>query len=189
MLRSLMRAMTTLRVLRLRQNVKAFGRDRRGTAAIEFAFFVGFLSVATLNVAEVSIYIYQRMQVENAAQMGAQAVWKTCNTSSLLPATTKCAGLTTALNNSVRSTALGARVQSASPTEAYYCVTAQNALQYMSSVDSKPVDCSAAGNSAAQPADYITIQTTFNYAPMFAGITVGTLFPTTIQQTTTMRLQ
>ena len=188
MFQSLVRAMTTLRVPRLRKHAKAFGQDRRGTAAIEFAFFVSFLSVATLNVAEISVYIYQRMQVENAAQMGAQAVWKTCNTSSLLPATTNCSGMTTALTNSVQSTALGARVQSSSPTEGYYCVTAQNALQYMSSVDSKPADCSAVG-STAQPADYITIQTSFNYTPMFAGLTIGGMFPTTIQQTTTMRLQ
>jgi len=189
MFRSLARAMKTLRGRRLCENVKALGQDRRGTAAIEFAFFAGFLSVATLNAAEVSVYIFQRMQVENAAQMAVQAVWKTCNTSSLLPATTNCSGLSTALTNSVQSTALGARVQLGSQSEGYYCVTDHNALQYMSSVDSKPADCSAAGNAAAQPADYITIQTTFNYTPMFSGMTVGGMFPTTIQRTTTMRLQ
>jgi len=181
--------MAIIRARRLRESVKAFGQDRRGTAAIEFAFFAGFLSVATLNVAEVSVYVFQRMQVENAAQMAVQAAWKTCNTSLLLPATTNCSGLTTALTNSVRSTALGARVQLASQSEAYYCVTDKNALQYMSTVDNKPADCSAAGNAAAQPADYITIQATFNYTPMFSGMTVGGLFPTTIQRTTTMRLQ
>src|SRR5690349_20844698 len=164
MFESLARARAILPVRRLRRRLKAFGQDRRGTAAIEFAFFVGFLSVATLNVAEISVYIFQRMQVDNAAQMGAQAVWKTCNSSSLLPATTNCSGLNAALTSSVQSTALGSRVQlqSGSPAEGYYCVTAQNVLQYMSSVDSKPANCSAAGNAAAQPADYITIQTTFN---------------------------
>lgn len=190
MLQALARAMTSPPVRRLQEKLQALGEDRRGTAALEFAFFASFLSLATLNVAEISVYIFQRMQVDNAAQMAAQAAWKTCDTSQL-PATTNCPGLTTALTNSVQSTPLGSSVQltAGSPSEGYYCVTAQNTLQYMSSVDNKPADCSAAGNAAAQPADYITIQATFNYTPMFHGLTVGGLFGSTIQQTTIMRLQ
>ena len=189
MFQSLPRAKMIRSVRRLRQKLKAFGQDRRGTAAIEFAFFASFLSVATLNVAEVSVYIFQRMQVDNAAQMAAQAAWKTCDTSHL-PATTNCPGLNTALTNSVQSTPLGTRVwlQSGSPSEGYYCVNASNALQRMSDVDSKPSNCSAAGNAAVQPADYIQIQATFTYVPMFSGLTVGGLFPSTIQRTTLMRL-
>src|SRR5689334_20211076 len=120
MFESLARARAILPVRRLRRRLKAFGQDRRGTAAIEFAFFAGFLSVATLNVAEISVYIFQRMQVENATQMAAQAAWKTCDTSHL-PATTNCPGLNTALTNSVQSTPLGARVrfQAGSPSEGY----------------------------------------------------------------------
>jgi len=189
MFQSYARATMKLLARRLRQNLRTFGRDRRGTAAIEFAFFASVLSIATLNVAEISVYIFQRMQVENATQMAAQAAWKTCDTSHL-PATTNCSGLTAALTNSVRSTSLGARVQlqAGSPSEGYYCVTSENALQYMAGVDSKPADCSAVGNAGVQPADYITIQTTFTYTPMFSGLTVGGLFSTIIQKTTLMRL-
>jgi Flp pilus assembly protein TadG len=190
MFQSLARARFILRLRRLRKSLEAFGRDRRGTAAIEFAFFASFLSVATLNVAEISVYIFQRMQVENATQMAVQAAWKTCDTSHL-PATTNCPGLNTAVSNSVQSTPLGSRVrlQSGSPSEGYYCVNAANVLQYMGSINDKPVDCSAAGNAGAAPADYIQIQTTFDYAPMFSGLTVGGLFSSTIQRTTVMRLQ
>ena len=190
MFESLAHASTILRLRRFCEKLNALGQDRRGTAAIEFAFFASFLSVATLNVADISVYIFQRMQVENATQMAAQAAWKTCDTSHL-PATTNCSGLTTAVNNSVQSTPLGSRVQlqSGSPSEGYYCVNASNELQYMSSVGQMPTDCSAAGNAAAKPADYITIQTTFDYTPMFRGLTVGGLFPATIQRTTLMRLQ
>jgi Flp pilus assembly protein TadG len=176
-------------VRRLREKLKALRQDQRGTAAIEFAFFASFLSIATLNVAEVSVYIFQRMQVENATQMAAQAAWKLCDTSQL-PATTNCPGLNTAVTNSVKSTPLGARVrlQASSPAEGFYCINASNVLQYMSSVDSKPADCSAAGNAGVPPADYIQIQTTFTYVPMFPGLTVGGLFSSTIQRTTLMRL-
>jgi Flp pilus assembly protein TadG len=188
MFQSLARARAIRLAQRLRESLEALGRDRRGTAAIEFAFFSSFLAVATLNVAEVSVYIFQRMQVENATQMAGQAAWKTCDTNHL-PATTNCPGLTSAVTSSIQSTTLGSRVQvqSGYPAEGYYCVTASNVLQYMSSVDSKPADCSAVG-SAATPADYITIRTTFDYAPMFSGLTIGGLFSRTIQRTTVMRL-
>src|SRR5579864_3990207 len=52
-------------------------RDRRGVAAIEFAIVAGFISVGALNTADVVMYARDRMEVENATEMGAQAAWKT----------------------------------------------------------------------------------------------------------------
>ena len=130
--------------------------DRRGVAAIEFAIFAGLLSFATLNVAEVSIYIYQRMEVENATEMAAQAAWKNCDLTKL-PATTNCPALTNTVQSAVQSTSLGTRValQSGSPSEGYYCINSANALEYVSDVTSKPADCSAASMPNLQPVDYI----------------------------------
>ncbi len=163
--------------------------DQRGVAAIEFGFFSIFLSLALVNVADVSIYIYQRMQAENATQVAAQAAWKACDLSHL-PATTNCAGLATAIQNGLGSTSLGTRVSliSGSPAEGYYCVNASNALQYVSDVSSKPADCTAAGMPSLQPADYIQVQTTFPYAPLFPGLSVTGTFATPINRTAIMRL-
>jgi Flp pilus assembly protein TadG len=178
----------------LRRAIKsaaALGPDRRGVVAIEFAIFAGFLCFAILNVIDVSIYIYQRMQVENATEMAAQAVWKTCDPSSgYLPATTSCPGLATALTSAVRSTSLGSRVslRSGSPTEAYYCVNSSGSLQYVSSISNMPADCSATGMANLQPGDYIRIDTTFSYKSMFPGVTVAGSFATPITKTAWMRL-
>jgi Flp pilus assembly protein TadG len=163
--------------------------DQRGVAAIEFGFFSIFLSLAMVNVADVSIYIYQRMQAENATQVAAQAAWKACDLSQL-PATTNCAGLATAIQNALGSTSLGTRVSliSGSPAEGYYCVNASNALQYVSDVSSKPADCTAAGMPSLQPGDYIQVQTTFPYAPLFPGLSVTGTFATPINRTAIMRL-
>ena len=163
--------------------------DRRGVAAIEFAIFAGLMSFATLNVAEISIYIHQRMEVENATEMAAQAAWKNCDLT-MLPATTNCPALSNAVQNAMQSTSLGSRVtlQSGSPSEGYYCVNSSNALEYVSDVTSKPADCSDAGTPSLQPADYIKIQTTFAYKPLFRGITVGDTFATPITKTAWMRL-
>jgi len=158
-------------------------------AAVEFGFFAIILSLALANVTDVSIYIYQRMQVENATEMAAQAAWKTCDPSQL-PATVNCAGLATALANAVQSTSLGTRVSlmAGSPSEGYYCVNTLNALQYVSDVTSKPADCTAAGMPSLQPGDYIQVQTTFTYVPLFPGVSVASTLATPINRTAFMRL-
>jgi Flp pilus assembly protein TadG len=168
---------------------KAIWADQGGVAAIEFGLFSIFLSLALVNVADVSIYIYQRMQVENATQVGAQAAWKACDLQHL-PATVNCPGLTTAVQNAVKSTSLGTSVAlvSGSPSEGYYCVNSANALQYVSDVTAKPADCTAAGMPSLQPGDYIQVQTTFPYAPLFPGLSVTGTFATPINRTAMMRL-
>jgi Flp pilus assembly protein TadG len=175
--------------MRSAKHIAGLRADRRGVAAIEFAVFAGFISVGMLNVTDIAVYVYQRMQVEYATQAGAQAAWHTC-TLNQLPATTNCSGLDTAVQNAVQSTSLGTRVtlQSGSPSEGYYCVNSSNALQYVSDVSSKPTDCSSVGSPGLQPGDYIKISTTFAYAPMFAGITVAGAFTTPIIRTALMRL-
>jgi Flp pilus assembly protein TadG len=146
--------------------ITAFSTDQRGVAAIEFGFFAIFLSLALVNVTDVSIYIYQRMQAENATEIAAQAAWKACDLSQL-PATTNCAVLAaTNIQSALESTSLRTRVSliSGSPSDGYYCVNSANALQYVSDVSSKPADCTAAGTPSLQPGHYIQVQTTFPYS-------------------------
>jgi Flp pilus assembly protein TadG len=171
------------------ERVAAIWSDQRGTSAIEFVFFAGFLSYCVINLTDISISIYDRMELENATQMGAQAAWKTCDPSHL-PATTNCSGLTAAITGAVHSTSLGTQVslQAGSPSEGYYCINSSNALQYVSAVSSKPADCSAAGTPNLRPADYIKITTKYSYAPLFPGMTVASLFVTPITKIALMRL-
>jgi len=193
MFRMLAKEKNLLDIMRkVTKKVAAIKSDLRGVSAIEFSLFAGLLSFGLLNTADVSIYVYKRMELENATQMGAQAAWKACDpTKGHLPATVNCSGLTTAITSAVHSTSLGTRVslQSGSPAEGYYCVNSSGALQYVSAVTSpKPTDCSAAGMSNLKPADYIQIQTTFAYAPLFPGVTVASAFATPITKTALMRL-
>lgn len=167
---------------------RAAWADQRGVAAIEFGFFAILLSAALANVTDVSIYIYQRMQVENATEVAVQAALKTCSTK--LPATTNCPGLLAAMQTALQSTSLGTAVslQPNSPTEGYYCVNSSNALQYISDVSSRPADCTAAGMPGLQPGDYILINTTFPYQSLFPRLSVASAFPTPINRTAMMRL-
>lgn len=152
-----------------------FRRDVRGTAAIDFAAGSMLLVVGVLNAVDMGLYEYERMEVENAAQVGAQVAWKTCyDTSAMLPATQNCSGLNAAITSAIQSTSLGSAVSLASnfPKEGYYCVGTSGALQSVGSLSSKPTDCSAAGNSSLSPGDYLQVGVTYAYAPLFPGVTV-----------------
>jgi Flp pilus assembly protein TadG len=172
--------------------ITALRSDQRGASALEFAIFAGILCFGILNTADISIYIYKRMQVENATEMAVQAAWKACDPSKgQLPATTSCPGLNVAITGAVQSTSLGNQVsfQAGSPSEAYYCLNSSGALQNVGAVASTPpADCSVTGLPGQQPADYIQITTTFSYAPLFPGVTVASAFTTPIVKTGTMRL-
>lgn len=175
---------------RLRRARHLFGGDTRGVAAIEFALVATLLVVGLLNAVDFGYYMYQRMEVENAAQVGAQAVWKNCNQSSMLPATQNCQGLNGAVTAAIQTTSLGDSVQLASgyPTEGYYCVNDSNQLQSVGSLSSQPANCSAAGSSSTSPGDYIQVQVTYKYAPLF-GITVMSAWGiSSISMTSWMRL-
>ena len=151
-------AKTLLGIVRaLARQIEAIKSDQRGVSAIEFSLFAGMLSVGLLNTVDISLYVYKRMEVENATQMGAQAAWKTCDTNKL-PATVNCPGLTSAISSAVHSTSLGTKIslQSGSPEEKYYCLNSSGALESVGNVSSsKPSDCSSVGMASLQPTDYI----------------------------------
>lgn len=173
---------------RLRRKLRDLRRDSRGVAAIEFALIASTLSLGVLNVVDIGVFAYKKMQVENAAQAGAQAAWKACDMSHI-PATTNCSGLSGAVSTGVQGTSLGTHVTVASgyPAEGYYCVSSAGVLTRVSDVSTKPADCSSVGGTAS-PADYLTVQVSYSYAPIFPGITVANVFPTTLTKTTFMRM-
>jgi Flp pilus assembly protein TadG len=167
-------------------------KDERGASALEFALFVGILAFGLLNTADISIYVYKRMQVENATEMAAQAAWKACDPSKgYLPATLSCPNLINTITQAAQSTALGEQVTIAtgSPQEGFYCLNDAGALQLVANATlNPPADCSSTGLVGQQPGDYIQITTSFSYAPMFPGVTVAGVFATPIMKTSMMRL-
>ena len=165
--------------------------DKRGLAAIEFALIGGTLIFGLFNMIDFGRYLYAKMEVQNAAQMGVQEVWFACNTPNL-PATTACANESTSLTLGVQSTSLGTAVTVASgyPTEGWYCVNSSGALVSVAAITaSKPADCSSVGVATNQPADYFVVQTTYTYAPLFTAFSVANVLPTPITATNYMRMQ
>lgn len=165
-------------------------KDCRGVAGVEFALIGGFLCLAIVNVADIGVYLYKRMNVENAALVGTMSALKACDATQL-PATVNCPGLTAAVTTAIQSTSLGAAVtlSGGSIGEAYYCVNSSNSLQYMTDVSHKaPSSCASAGMPALRPADYVQVTVTFSYAPIFKGLSVASLFTTPITKTAMVRM-
>lgn len=159
------------------KKLRLFGAAARGVAGIELALTAPLLALGLLNAVDVGFYAYRRMEVENAAEVGAQEAWNFCHDANgsmaFLPATQNCPGLNTAITTAIQSTTLQNKVTLASgtgainpnPGEGYYCVNGSNALVLQGSVSSPPTNCSI----GVAPGDYIQVQVTYPYKPLFPG--------------------
>jgi len=175
-------------VRRRARHIRRFGADQRGVAAVETALITGVFAVALFNAIEVGRYAYILMEAEQATQAGAEAALMTCD-SQHVPATTGCPGLNTAVTAAIHGTSLGSNVAlNGAITEGYYCLNASNVLVLASDTSSRPADCSAFGNGALSPVLYLQVHTTYTYAPIFTGLTIGQNFPTSVQKTAWMRM-
>ena len=169
--------------------MQSIDRDDRGVVSVEFALAAVVMMTAMLNAADVGGYVYQAMQVENAAQMAVQTALQTC-TSAQVPATTLCNGLTNRVIASAGSTSLGnlVTVDGGQPTEAYYCANDAGRLIQVGTVPDKPTTCAAVGKSSVVPGDYDTVSVSYTFKPLMPGASVAALLTTPIRRSAIMRI-
>ena len=169
--------------------IKALARDSRGVASVEFALVAVFLMTAILNAADVGSYVYQAMEVENAAQMAAQTALQGC-TVAQVPVTTNCPDFASKLATAIAATSLGTGVtlKSGSPAEAYYCVNGSNTLVLVGALGARPANCSAVGAATVAPGDYVIVTVTYSYVPIMTGASVVAFLQTPIVRSATMRV-
>ncbi|MFN3515225.1 MAG: TadE/TadG family type IV pilus assembly protein [Phenylobacterium sp.] len=168
--------------------------DEGGAAAAELAIWVGVLIVPLLSAADFGYYVFQQMQLDNAAQVAAQAGWKACDSPEKWPATApeRCVELEEVVLAAAQSTSLGQAVTLSLPIEeAYYCPDeAGDLIEVGRPPDPKPADCSAAPTSPAEtPGDYIQVTLSYAYSPIFRGLSLAELLPSPITRTAWMRLE
>jgi len=165
-------------------------QDRRGAATVEFALIFGVLVVVMLNGIEIARWYNSKMELDNASEMAVQAVTKSCD-STHLPATTACPTFNSVISTALASTTLGSLVVqgSGSPADSYYCLNASGALVFLSSVATPQTSCAAAGNASLMPSEYVTIQASYSYVPIFAAVTIGRLLPSSLKSFAMVRLK
>src|SRR5581483_8750661 len=90
---------------RLRPACRAYITNAAGAAAAEFALILTLLTIPLLNVFDIGVYVYDRMQLDNAAQVAVQTAWAQCAPSGDVPATVNnnCAGLAAAMTTALRT--------------------------------------------------------------------------------------
>jgi Flp pilus assembly protein TadG len=163
-------------------------RNQSGATAIEFALIAGILVYLLLNGIDMGRYIYLRGQVENATQAGAHAVWEKCDPMKL-PLIAKCYTDQTAAKTAVASVISnmvpGITGSQLVITEGYYCPDAAGALHSVTNVSSLPTQCL----SGVVPGDYVQVQLTYPFTPLFGNVTVARTFGASISMTSYMRLQ
>jgi Flp pilus assembly protein TadG len=146
-----------------------------GNVIIEFALVAPILVVLIMNILDFSSLIWDKMEVDFSAQMGAQAAYKTCSTGTL-PAknSSNCPNLNAQVTTAIQSTSLGTGVALAtgSPSEIYYCVSGTTLQSVATYPSASPADCTAYG-SASVPGDYIEVDVTYSYSPTFAGLSLA----------------
>lgn len=169
--------------------LRSFLTNTRATAGVEMALILPIISVLFLNVADATMYIYSKMQVDLAAQEAAGIARAMCDTESELPATLNCAGLTAAMTAAAQATSLGTDVSLGTPDNAWYCANATSDLLEVATIDlPRPADCSATlGGSTALPGEYISVTATYTFTPIFSS--VSAVPSGDIQRTAWIRLQ
>jgi Flp pilus assembly protein TadG len=187
--------------------LRSFAADRRGSAAAEFAVWMAFLAVPILNVVDVGFYVFQTMQVREAAQSAAQTLSTACGQTGNTPAATNCATaevtagttLTSAMTTAAQSTTLGSHVTvntgSSDSYENYFCTNTSGGLTAATTQwaliggtpASKPSSCSSTVTSNTQvPGDYAVVSVSYSFRPLFQGLSI--LSNRTITQSAWMRI-
>lgn len=130
---------------KVRSALKLFARERRGVAAIEFSFVLPAMIVMVVCASDLGLGIYRNMQVQSAAQAGAQyAMWNTYSS--------------TAISNAVTNATSYSGI-SASPAPAQYCGCAD-------STGLVTVTCGSSCATGRVYGKYVSVSSRATYTPI-----------------------
>lgn len=161
----------------LRSTILGYARDCSGAAAVEFALWLSVITLPLLNAVDLGIFAYQRMQVEQAAQMAVQEVYNSCSQDYTAPYLTNCGTsgsvLTAAATSGAQSTTLGTDVSVTAKTEGDYCVVS-GALT--------TTGCSGSTGH------YVLVTVQYTYKPLFRGASIVSVLNTTMTRVHYIRM-
>lgn len=172
--------------------MRRFIFDTRAAAAAEMALVLPALAFIFLNVADLGMYIFTKMQVDLAANEAVGAARVLCDTSAKLPAKQNCGStLDSTMLAAAQTTSLGTNLTLGASTEAFYCSTSSSALTQVAAYNgTPPTTCSGTiAGSTAKPGDYISVTASYTFSPLFPGASVAATLPGTISRTAWLRLQ
>lgn len=152
---------------------RRWGRNRSGAAAVEFGLIMPLLAGILLPMADLGMGAYDKMRVQNAAAAGAQYALEHGFTSS---------AITTAAQE---ATSLGSNVTlSSDPAEVCYCINSGVlGPPHGDSTPPAPPCVASSCTDGSTPGTYVTVNTSYSYAPMVAFSVPGLSIPSSITLT------
>jgi TadE-like protein len=151
--------------------------DASGAAAVEIAMTIGLLLIPLMGAFDIGLYVFQRMQVEGAAQMAVQSAFNTCGQGLYAPPLiTSCPGLSAAVNNGAHSTSLGSNVSVTSTTEGDYCIDGTTGQ----------LTTTGCGGTTGH---YLKVAVSYSFSPLFRAVPIANLLGATIVRSHYMRMQ
>jgi Flp pilus assembly protein TadG len=182
--------------------LRLFAINTEGSAAAEFALVLPLLAYLFLNVADFSLYVWSKMQVDLAAQEAVGAARALCDKSTAaqgLPALSNCTAVATKMNAAAQTTSLATSVTvlATDIKEGWYCANSTGTLTRvdadpMPATPPNPTCTGTIAGSTATPGDYISAKATHTFSSMFPGASIVSLVPALnapITSTAWMRLQ
>jgi Flp pilus assembly protein TadG len=169
------------------KSLDTYLRRDDGAVAAEFAMFLILLVPLLVNIIDIGAYVFQRMQVDNAAQAASQAAWANCTSRPIGTQTLDdhCPNLAPAVTGAIASTTLGEAVTLSNTiaTDAQtYCPDPAN----QDLVASTAATCDATGSP---PGYYVKVTVSYPFQPIFAGATIASAFTTPLTATTWTRIE
>jgi Flp pilus assembly protein TadG len=181
--------------VRIASRIRDFLHEARGAAAAEFTLVALMFAYMMINVGDLGVYVYDKMQVESAAQAAAESMWAQCSpTTGAAPnITANCSGYAAKITSAAQQTSLGTGVTAlllSSPGEGWYCANTSGGLTRNSTSisGSQPTCTSIVSTDTTKAGDYVPIQASYAYSPIFPGATVTSLLSTTITHTVWIRV-
>lgn len=156
--------------------------DRSGIAALEFALLVPVLVVIFLAVADFGLLYYRQLQMASALAAGAEYAFTKGQSETGATLTADVSNFVNTVSP-VPATSSTASFNGGLSATSCYCVAGSPA------VFTGPLTCGAActDSSGSTAGKYISITGSFSYAAMF--VLDQVLFPASLAQTVTVRLQ
>jgi Flp pilus assembly protein TadG len=147
-----------------------WAREERGAAAVEFALWLGVIVWPLLNVYDLGLYVFQKIQVDNAGQAAVQQLFNACGQTTASPILTNCssAKVSNGLSYGIQSTSLGTDITVLYVTE---CVGGK--LQNSGDYTADP--SIASKNCPSSTGDYVAVTPSFTYHPLFKNVTVTSI--------------
>lgn len=161
--------------------VRAFLAETRGAASAELVLIISLLTIPMMSLVDIGVYVFERMQVQNGAQMAAQSLWATCPTNAYWPVSQFCSAGQSNATAGAQQTSLGTGVTVSSITDGYYCMDSTGTPQAIGSTgdysspltNNKPASCGAGTWESTAPAEYVTVTVSYTYTPAFGSVSVG----------------